>query len=267
MFTLRPAFSSACLMALYLPPFFSLILHSFLHCSSSLCLCLCILLSISQSRIPGTVIPLCAAQCERIFTTTRIPGEETGKELNMHTRMQHHRPWRWWFFTYRLIHTWCAVKLLQRCLIGAYWWHLKEFKRGIVCVEDLNANDCLLHSPSCRLSPESTCFLFWSQVSGNVLYLTNVYFSSVLLSQFIFALLSSCLVSPQHAIYSVILFSFSVSLLCCLYWLILLDPAQWLLRSAVPCCSYQFERMFNTCRIPGTVTGSFYIFTQLAQCY
>lgn len=38
-------------------------------------------------------------------------------------------------------------------------------------------------------------------------------------------------------------------------------PAQWLLRSAVPCCSYQFERMFDTCRIPGTLTGSLYIFT------
>lgn len=37
---------------------------------------------------------------------------------------------------------------------------------------------------------------------------------------------------------------------------LLLYPAQWLLRSAVPCCSYQFERMFNTCRIPGTLTGS-----------
>ncbi|KAF6734808.1 Carnitine O-palmitoyltransferase 1, liver isoform [Oryzias melastigma] len=32
---------------------------------------------IKPSRIPGTVIPLCAAQCERIFNTTRIPGEET----------------------------------------------------------------------------------------------------------------------------------------------------------------------------------------------
>uniref|UniRef100_A0AAV2LFX7 Protein kinase domain-containing protein n=1 Tax=Knipowitschia caucasica TaxID=637954 RepID=A0AAV2LFX7_KNICA len=30
-----------------------------------------------KSRIPGTVIPLCAAQCERIFNTTRTPGEET----------------------------------------------------------------------------------------------------------------------------------------------------------------------------------------------
>uniref|UniRef100_A0A672JUI8 Carnitine O-palmitoyltransferase 1, liver isoform-like n=1 Tax=Salarias fasciatus TaxID=181472 RepID=A0A672JUI8_SALFA len=29
------------------------------------------------NRIPGTVIPLCAAQCERIFNTTRTPGEET----------------------------------------------------------------------------------------------------------------------------------------------------------------------------------------------
>ncbi|XP_030626166.1 carnitine O-palmitoyltransferase 1, liver isoform [Chanos chanos] len=32
---------------------------------------------IKPSRVPGTVIPLCAAQCERIFNTTRIPGEET----------------------------------------------------------------------------------------------------------------------------------------------------------------------------------------------
>lgn len=31
-----------------------------------------------QSRVPGTVIPLCAAQCERMFNTTRTPGEETG---------------------------------------------------------------------------------------------------------------------------------------------------------------------------------------------
>uniref|UniRef100_A0A8B9JHS0 carnitine O-palmitoyltransferase n=1 Tax=Astyanax mexicanus TaxID=7994 RepID=A0A8B9JHS0_ASTMX len=38
---------------------------------------------IKPSRIPGTFIPLCAAQCERIFNTTRIPGEETG---NVHMR-------------------------------------------------------------------------------------------------------------------------------------------------------------------------------------
>lgn len=31
--------------------------------------------------------------------------------------------------------------------------------------------------------------------------------------------------------------------------------AQWLLMSSVPCCSYQFERMFDSCRIPGTITG------------
>lgn len=29
------------------------------------------------TRIPGTVIPLCSAQCERLFNSTRIPGEET----------------------------------------------------------------------------------------------------------------------------------------------------------------------------------------------
>uniref|UniRef100_A0A671QSZ0 carnitine O-palmitoyltransferase n=1 Tax=Sinocyclocheilus anshuiensis TaxID=1608454 RepID=A0A671QSZ0_9TELE len=32
---------------------------------------------LNPSRIPGTVIPLCAAQCERMFNTTRTPGEET----------------------------------------------------------------------------------------------------------------------------------------------------------------------------------------------
>lgn len=45
------------------------------------------LLSISQSRIPGLEIPLCAAQCERIFNTTRTPGEEAGNEtviMNTH---------------------------------------------------------------------------------------------------------------------------------------------------------------------------------------
>lgn len=35
-----------------------------------------------QSRVPGTVIPLCAAQCERMFNTTRTPGVETGKKLH-----------------------------------------------------------------------------------------------------------------------------------------------------------------------------------------
>ncbi|KAJ3583635.1 hypothetical protein NHX12_016325 [Muraenolepis orangiensis] len=32
---------------------------------------------LKPSRVPGTVIPLCAAQCERMFNTTRIPGAET----------------------------------------------------------------------------------------------------------------------------------------------------------------------------------------------
>ncbi|XP_057178265.1 carnitine O-palmitoyltransferase 1, liver isoform isoform X1 [Triplophysa rosa] len=32
---------------------------------------------IKPSRVPGLNVPLCAAQCERIFNTTRIPGEET----------------------------------------------------------------------------------------------------------------------------------------------------------------------------------------------
>ncbi|XP_058249253.1 carnitine O-palmitoyltransferase 1, liver isoform isoform X1 [Hemibagrus wyckioides] len=32
---------------------------------------------LKPSRIPGTFIPLCAAQCERLFNTTRTPGVET----------------------------------------------------------------------------------------------------------------------------------------------------------------------------------------------
>ncbi|KAA0704473.1 Carnitine O-palmitoyltransferase 1, liver isoform [Triplophysa tibetana] len=32
---------------------------------------------IKPSRVPGLNVPLCAAQCERIFNTTRIPGVET----------------------------------------------------------------------------------------------------------------------------------------------------------------------------------------------
>lgn len=40
-----------------------------------------VFLSVCQSRVPGTIIPLCAAQCERMFNTTRTPGDQTG---NMH---------------------------------------------------------------------------------------------------------------------------------------------------------------------------------------
>ncbi|KAM4531512.1 carnitine O-palmitoyltransferase 1, liver isoform 1-T2 [Odontesthes bonariensis] len=32
---------------------------------------------LTPTRVPGTVIPLCAAQCERMFNTTRTPGAET----------------------------------------------------------------------------------------------------------------------------------------------------------------------------------------------
>lgn len=85
--------SSACLISLSsfpnILPIFSLTLR-FLRCCPmffSLCPCLLLLLYVSQSRIPGTVIPLCAAQCERIFSTTRTPGEETGKATrHVHTR-------------------------------------------------------------------------------------------------------------------------------------------------------------------------------------
>uniref|UniRef100_A0A8C7VF22 Carnitine O-palmitoyltransferase n=1 Tax=Oncorhynchus mykiss TaxID=8022 RepID=A0A8C7VF22_ONCMY len=41
---------------------------------------------LKPSRVPGTVIPLCAAQCERMFNTTRTPGEETAPSNDQHLR-------------------------------------------------------------------------------------------------------------------------------------------------------------------------------------
>lgn len=102
-FLLYPFQSLLCLLAFSLftflfschsfkknPPHFSLTLHffhGFLLFFPPPCPRLC-LLSVSQSRIPGTLIPLCAAQCERIFNTTRIAGEETGKETELCTCQQ-----------------------------------------------------------------------------------------------------------------------------------------------------------------------------------
>lgn len=87
--SLTRSFLSFTLLDFYLfASFFSLFLLDSVSSTAllcPLCCCFCLLLSISQSRIPGTVIPLCAAQCERIFNTTRTPGEETGKESNVHT--------------------------------------------------------------------------------------------------------------------------------------------------------------------------------------
>uniref|UniRef100_A0A671X9G1 carnitine O-palmitoyltransferase n=1 Tax=Sparus aurata TaxID=8175 RepID=A0A671X9G1_SPAAU len=34
-----------------------------------------------KTRVPGTVIPLCAAQCERMFNTTRTPGDQTARGI------------------------------------------------------------------------------------------------------------------------------------------------------------------------------------------
>uniref|UniRef100_A0A8C9WLR8 Carnitine O-palmitoyltransferase 1, liver isoform-like n=1 Tax=Scleropages formosus TaxID=113540 RepID=A0A8C9WLR8_SCLFO len=58
---------------------------------------------IKPSRVPGTIIPLCAAQCERIFNTTRIPGEETGNT-------QHSSRFRKSLVLIHCVQTWWCIR-------------------------------------------------------------------------------------------------------------------------------------------------------------
>uniref|UniRef100_A0A3Q1FL07 Choline/carnitine acyltransferase domain-containing protein n=1 Tax=Acanthochromis polyacanthus TaxID=80966 RepID=A0A3Q1FL07_9TELE len=44
-----------------------------------------------HTLLQSTVIPLCAAQCERMFNTTRTPGTETGNTTHTHTHALHSR--------------------------------------------------------------------------------------------------------------------------------------------------------------------------------
>uniref|UniRef100_A0A3Q0RSM2 Choline/carnitine acyltransferase domain-containing protein n=1 Tax=Amphilophus citrinellus TaxID=61819 RepID=A0A3Q0RSM2_AMPCI len=59
---------------------------------------------LKPSRVPGTVIPLCAAQCERMFNTTRAPGVETG---NVHAQAHTHT------HTHTHIHTHVHLEYMQ----------------------------------------------------------------------------------------------------------------------------------------------------------
>ena len=61
---------------------------------------MCVCVSVCQSRVPGTVIPLCAAQCERMFNSTRTPGAETGN-TRTHTHTQLHGQ----LHTHKQLHT------------------------------------------------------------------------------------------------------------------------------------------------------------------
>uniref|UniRef100_A0A8C5HJ69 Carnitine O-palmitoyltransferase 1, liver isoform-like n=1 Tax=Gouania willdenowi TaxID=441366 RepID=A0A8C5HJ69_GOUWI len=56
---------------------------------------------LKPSRVPGTDIPLCAAQCERMFNTTRTPGVETG---NTHTHTHTHTHTA--AYTYNVLQHW-----------------------------------------------------------------------------------------------------------------------------------------------------------------
>lgn len=62
-------------------PHFCLILCSLHHFAPRFTL-----VSVSQSQVPGTGVPLCSAQCKRMFNSTRAPGETTGKGNDVHTR-------------------------------------------------------------------------------------------------------------------------------------------------------------------------------------
>ncbi|TSL82537.1 Carnitine O-palmitoyltransferase 1, liver isoform [Bagarius yarrelli] len=58
---------------------------------------------LKPSRIPGTFIPLCAAQCERLFNTTRTPGVETDTVMHWndseHVAVYHRgRYFRLWLY-------------------------------------------------------------------------------------------------------------------------------------------------------------------------
>lgn len=60
-----------------------------------------------------------------------------------------------------------------------------------------------------------------------------------------------CFLLPTHFFFP----SFHFPLLLSFVSPVSFYPLQLLLRSTVPCCSYQFERMFDSCRIPGSLTG------------
>lgn len=219
--------SFACLISLYLPPLFPLRL---LRCSplffSPRPFPFAFSSPFSQSRIPGTVIPLCAAQYERMFNTTRTPGEETGKETNMYTHIDTHctRAHEQFASTRGkpvsdFIVNNANSRMLQR------WWRgmpkVSEPSGVYVGIENC-VKDCvcvcvrvcmvsrskvsrvirLLYSSSCRLSSISSCLLVSSQVCLGFprkgLSLTNVYF--LLPTHFIFSplVLGSLSVSYQH---------------------------------------------------------------------
>lgn len=99
----------------------------------SLCLTLCFLycfppcFSISQSQIPGTVIPLCAAQFKRMFNTTRTPGEETGKDMCSHVDTHRHILWQHGFETVLIYDTWCFLNITSND--EARWMCLNRSKK------------------------------------------------------------------------------------------------------------------------------------------
>uniref|UniRef100_A0A8D3DZ69 Carnitine O-palmitoyltransferase n=1 Tax=Scophthalmus maximus TaxID=52904 RepID=A0A8D3DZ69_SCOMX len=98
---------------------------------------------IKPSRIPGTVIPLCAAQCERIFNTARTPGEETGKETDMYTHIDAHCGNVVFDTVLITLHPWMLMSLVSSEMFPRIPWaqaRKKHFgsgvnKRSLDCIE------------------------------------------------------------------------------------------------------------------------------------
>uniref|UniRef100_A0A4W5PJQ9 Carnitine palmitoyltransferase 1A2b n=1 Tax=Hucho hucho TaxID=62062 RepID=A0A4W5PJQ9_9TELE len=81
--------------------------------------------SLSQSRVPGTVVPLCAAQCERMFNTTCTPVEEMGNHT--HTHIKESQFWNLYFIALtikeiRQQYEYCSASDTNQLNISLMFW-------------------------------------------------------------------------------------------------------------------------------------------------
>lgn len=66
-----------------------------------------------QSMVPNSFIPLCSAQWQRLFNTTRLPGEGQGKWTG--------RPWETISFSHLAMGDLCKMNLLYGVFFWVFW--------------------------------------------------------------------------------------------------------------------------------------------------